>query len=389
MLIESQRLKFLDGLRGIAALSVVLYHHYLFLNSATLMTFPSLLESVLLKGHLGVQIFFVLSGFVIAYSMRNVLMSWEYIQQFFIKRSIRLDPPYWAALFLMMVASFLFSLLISQQQEWPFTFNQVLSNTLYVQEFLGFDSINPVAWTLCIELQLYLFFAFILQVLCWRLRAHSHAEQMRIMQSPFFTLFFALLLIGSLGYHNSMTEIQFKNWTPQGIFFPYWYSFFLGAATCWTLLGRLSNKWLCLYFALVGVCVILNFNAEMLTGFVVAFTIYTLGKWGHLATLSCTKMFQYLGRISFSLYLIHWLAGSNSIQFLYKRVGELNMTKFSLIYLFSLIISILTAHLFYLWIEAPCLKWSKAFGKEKQATSNSLLIADEKLMNPSSQEFLL
>lgn len=364
-MLEGQRLKFLDGLRGIAALSVVLYHHYLFLNSATSMTFPYPLEAFLLNGHLGVQIFFVLSGFVIAYSMRNVTMSWNYIQQFFIKRSIRLDPPYWVSLLCMLMASFLFSLLINPQQEWPFTPKQVLTNTFYLQDFFGFESINPVAWTLCIELQLYLFFALILQVLFWKQRAQSNEDQKRMMQSYLFAIFFTLLLIGSLSYHHVVTSLQLKEWIPQGIFFPYWYSFFLGAATCWNLLNRLSNSWLWIYFALVGACLILNFDEKMLTCLAVTLIIYILGK-RNLLEANCTSFFQYLGRISFSLYLIHWLAGSNVIHFLYKRMGELTMTKFSFIYLFSLVISTLTAHLFYHWIEAPCLKWSKAFGKERQ-----------------------
>lgn len=370
MIIGAQRLRFLDGMRGIAALSVVLYHHYLFLNAATSMTFPSFLESILLKGHLGVQIFFVLSGFVIAYSIRQATLSWRYIQQFFIKRSIRLDPPYWAILLLMMMASILFSKLVAKQEGWTFSFNQVLTNLLYLQGFFGFDSINPVAWTLCIEFQLYLFFISILQMLFQIQRAHQYEEQIRFFGSSAFGFFFALLLIGSLGYHFPATAAQLENKTLQGLFFPYWYSFFIGVATCWSLLGRLSNKWLGLYLGLVGLCLVLHFDAQLMTSLIVALVIYIVGWSGYLETITGSKIFQYLGRISFSLYLIHWLAGSNCIHFLSKRMGELNMTKFFFIYLFSIGISILAAHVFYHWIEAPCLEWSKNFGNKGAKTEN-------------------
>lgn len=368
MIVNTQRLRFLDALRGIAALSVVLYHQYLFLNAATSMTFPSFLERIILKGHLGVQIFFVLSGFVIAYSIRHTTLSWYYIQQFFIKRSIRLDPPYWAILFLTVMATLVFSKWIAKQEDWPFSFNQILTNALYLQGFFELDSINPVAWTLCIELQLYLFFVLVLQSLFWLYKAEKYEEQVSFFRSSIFALFFAILLIGSLSYHFPVTAIQLQDKALKGIFFPYWYSFFIGAATCWTLLGLLSSKWLYLYLSLIGLCLIFHFDAQMMTCLTVALIIYTVGQLGYLESLTCSKIFQYLGRISFSLYLIHWLVGSNCIHFLYKRLGELDRMKFSFIYLFSIGISILAAHVFYQWIEVPCLKWSKNFGRQKQSS---------------------
>jgi peptidoglycan/LPS O-acetylase OafA/YrhL len=269
----------------------------------------------------------------------------------------------------MMLASILFSKLIAKQEGAIFSFNQILTNVFYVQGFFEFDSINPVAWTLCIELQLYLFFISILQVLFWIQNAHQYEEQMRFFGSPAFALFFALLLIGSLGYHIPSVATQLEARTLQGLFFPYWYSFFIGTAICWTLLGYLSNKWLCLYLSLVGLCLVLHFDAQVMACLVSALVIYGVGRLGYLETLTCSNAFQYLGRISFSLYLIHWLAGSNCIHFLFKRMGELNLVKFSFIYLFSIGVSILAAHLFYQWIEAPCLKWSKNFGSNKSIYS--------------------
>lgn len=360
---NSHRLSFLDGLRGIAALCVILYHHYLFLNQATSMAFSPFLEEVLLKGHLGVQIFFVLSGFVIAYSIRNASLSWEYIGRFFIRRSIRLDPPYWVALTCMIGATLFFSLVIAKEEKDLFSIGQVFTNLVYLHEFLGFTSINPVAWTLCIELQLYLFFVFVLQGISWLFRAKNREDQQTLFKSQMFAAFFALLLIGSLSYHHSILGQQMESWSPKGVFFPYWYSFFIGVACCWRLLGWLSKQWLGIYVCCIVLCLVDTFNEQVAACLVVVSVIYAVGASGYLEKWTMSSVLQYLGKISFSLYLIHWLAGSNCILFLSKRVGEMTMMKFTMIYLFSIGISILTAHLFYRWIELPCLKWSKELGR--------------------------
>lgn len=357
---QASRLRFLDGLRGVAALAVVLYHNYLFLNGATNVSFPSAIEALVLKGHLGVQIFFVLSGFVIAYSIRNANFSWSYVGRFFVRRSIRLDPPYWIALFLMIAATIIFSFLTGKAGG-NFSSSQMLANTFYMQQFFGFDSINPVAWTLCIELQLYLFFVLILQLLFATLQANRQVEQAVVLKSTASTLFFTVLFAASLSYHDGEGAANLRELTPQGLFFPYWYSFFIGTAVCWNLLGQLSNRWLMFLFGLMGLSLPFQADGEMATCFFTALTISGVGKRGELETTALSKVFQYLGRISFSLYLIHWLAGSNCTLFLSKRVGDMTLLKFSMIYLLSLGVSIFAAHLFYLWVETPCLRWSKQF----------------------------
>ena len=56
---------------------------------------PAPLETALKLGFVGVDIFFVLSGFVIAYSVREARITPRFLGRFALRRSIRLDPPYW------------------------------------------------------------------------------------------------------------------------------------------------------------------------------------------------------------------------------------------------------------------------------------------------------
>jgi peptidoglycan/LPS O-acetylase OafA/YrhL len=257
-------------------------------------------------------------------------------------------------------------------QEVIFTQGQIFANLFYLQELLGYSSINPVAWTLCIELQLYLFFVFILSLFFQIYRAKYLEDQINLIQSIPFALFFTLLLIVSLSYSHFNLD-----WTPKGLFFPYWYSFFLGAAVCWTTIDRMAKHWLYLYFGLIALCLAFHFDEQMLMSLMIALVIYGIGQLDYLKTWSGSRLFQYLGKISFSLYLMHWLVGSNCINFLAKRVGELTMVKFSLIYLVSIGLSIFIAHLFYRWVEQPSLKWSQRFGK-----FNRLIPSVEGTSNP-------
>jgi hypothetical protein len=87
------RFRTIGGLRGIVAFGVALFHF----NSAIVRSasnwLPSWGETIPLNGFLGVEIFFVISGFVIAYSVWDGAYSFRYLGLFALRRSIRLDPP--------------------------------------------------------------------------------------------------------------------------------------------------------------------------------------------------------------------------------------------------------------------------------------------------------
>jgi peptidoglycan/LPS O-acetylase OafA/YrhL len=111
-----------------------------------------------------VQIFFVLSGFVIAYSLRQEKISPRFCLRFFLKRSIRLDPPYWLIVALMLMLNFMGSVIFNKGGEFLATPFQVLMNLLYLPDFPHIPRILPVAWTLCIEIQFYMSFFLLLLV---------------------------------------------------------------------------------------------------------------------------------------------------------------------------------------------------------------------------------
>ena len=156
----TQRFTFLDALRALAATGVAAYHigRYGPVAHAAQEAMPRWLESSLKYGWVGVQIFFVLSGFVIAYSLRATRVTPAFVAQFAVRRSLRLDPAYWTTIALVLLLSaFIPSVFADPNLEGdPVSAGQVAAHLFYLQNILGLGNISVGFWTLCIEVQFYL-----------------------------------------------------------------------------------------------------------------------------------------------------------------------------------------------------------------------------------------
>ncbi|MFB7089564.1 acyltransferase family protein [Streptomyces sp. NPDC056296] len=149
------RLRSLDGLRLLAALMVCLYHlagkngevAESWSQSPGQM-FPTLSQAAV-YGCLGVQFFFVISGFVICMS------SWgRSLGDFFRSRVARLYPAYWAALLLVGAASLVLPVVFA-----PLRSDEFLMNFTMLQQPMGVPRVLGVCWTLWVEMRFYVLFA--------------------------------------------------------------------------------------------------------------------------------------------------------------------------------------------------------------------------------------
>lgn len=121
---------------------------------------PSFVEAIFSFGWLGVVIFFVLSGFVITHSLRKVPPTAASLGNFILRRQIRLDPLYWLTL-LLTVLTLYFPPSGVQTTHFP-SWRSLLANLFYLQGILDAYPWVSVAWTLCLELQFYLFFLLLI-----------------------------------------------------------------------------------------------------------------------------------------------------------------------------------------------------------------------------------
>jgi peptidoglycan/LPS O-acetylase OafA/YrhL len=137
---QQSRIRQLDGLRGLAVSLVVLNHHNL-LNA----------------GWLGVDLFFVLSGYLITNILRKTKDSPTYWPQFWVKRTTRILPP--LLLLLLLTYLFRFSLSVMQAAAYAATLGDLLA-----YERKHYELLRPL-WSLAVEEHFYLLWPLAVRLL--------------------------------------------------------------------------------------------------------------------------------------------------------------------------------------------------------------------------------
>ncbi|MFE6970665.1 acyltransferase family protein [Isoptericola sp. NPDC057653] len=151
------RLAALDGLRFLAAMAVVAYHYVAVNHSAwgarTEDSFPHL-QPIAVFGSFGVQLFFVISGFVI------LMSAWgRDVRSFTASRVGRLFPAYWFS-----VAAVVALLVLVAPGRKAVGIPEAAANLTMVQRAFGVQDIEPVYWTLWTELRFYVLIGILLAV---------------------------------------------------------------------------------------------------------------------------------------------------------------------------------------------------------------------------------
>lgn len=106
-------------------------------------------------GYLGVEIFFVISGFVIPWSLRSGYGFRDY-PRFLLKRNLRLYPPYVASIAITILATNFVLVPLFHIPHMTVTGRDLLLHSAYLNDLAHVPWINVVYWTLAIELQWYL-----------------------------------------------------------------------------------------------------------------------------------------------------------------------------------------------------------------------------------------
>jgi peptidoglycan/LPS O-acetylase OafA/YrhL len=143
----------IDLLRFLAALAIVLFHYSYRGHAAddlTAMSYPAL-APVFKYGYLGVELFFMISGFVILMTAAN-----RSLGEFVIARMVRLYPAFWTCC----TITFLVTLAIGEPPHSA-SLVRYLANMTMLSGFVGVVSIDGAYWSLFVELQFYVLAALL------------------------------------------------------------------------------------------------------------------------------------------------------------------------------------------------------------------------------------
>lgn len=328
------RLVFVDGMRALAALSVFAFH---VLGPALADLGPlgaKIAESVIPFGKYGVQVFFVLSGFVIAHSLRSAVVTPGFVLRFVARRSIRLDPTFWVTIAVTLGSVFLSNHLDrSRQIPYPPAL-EVAANLLYLQDVVGYPRVLEVSWSLCIEIQLYIVFVCLLGVIN-RIRMPAAAVSGVI-----------AVFVGSL-LGAFLSGLPGQVW-----FISYLYLFLVGAVVAWHGSGRLGAAPVLLSVTLVAVCSLLFRAPGPAIGAATALLLLLAQKVGKLTSWLSERPVQFVGRLSYSFYLVHTLVASRMIGVGRRIIGP--GFERSLLYVaITFAVSLLGAWLLFRFVERP------------------------------------
>jgi peptidoglycan/LPS O-acetylase OafA/YrhL len=346
----------LDGLRGISILIVYIHHLY---------------SPLMPAGFLGVDIFFVLSGFLIT---SLLVEEWNRkgsisLKDFYIRRALRLMP----AVFLLILITGALALVVLDKSTASETYQGIWLTLSYVSNWLyafGYFSVeNPlgITWSLAIEEQFYITWPLLLSLtLRFKLRRRwilcilaliiaiipLHRKMLLEQGANILRLYYASdthadgLLIGCLvGLlvswdllpHNKRCGIWMKFLAALGIIF-FGYSVSLPS---WMN----SLLYVCVGFTLVSLSVALSLIVMILSPPKFA-----------LLVLKFTPL-VWIGRISYGLYLWHWPVR----WFIYQRKALPASTEQLVT---AVVLSLLLPTLSYHFVEKPFLRWKKRFSSK-------------------------
>lgn len=307
----------LNWLRGIAALLVCLYHfrEYVWHNEI-----PNTFLHFISYGHLGVIMFFVISGFIIPYSLYSKGYTITNFTQFLAKRTLRIEPPYIIIIALIIAVQYYVYTYISGI---PFVLNtkQILLNVTYIAPFVNVEWINVIFWTLAIEFQFYVLTGSVYPLLM-RNKLYKY------------TLFVALLALGFIIPDKYQTV--FHNY----IYFVVGFQSFL-----------FFTKNIALTEFLVSIVASVVFMYVFKATEVIPFVLFTVV--GIFTLNYKNRIADFFGNISYSLYLTHGLIGGNIALIIKPEVPKY------IVYVLILFNAITFAYIYYNVIERLFLKLSK------------------------------
>lgn len=316
---EKNRLLELDALRGLAALAVVIYHY--FYRYDILYGHEGLSTEWAQLGKLGVQLFFMVSGFVIYWTLNRV----DKPLDFLVSRFSRLYPTFWfSALLTFTIISF-FGL-----PGREINLHHAIMNAFMFHEYAGIKHIDGVYWTLTIELTFYfwIFIFFITGVLKYTEYLFSPLIMISVLQSQGLIEFSELI--------NKILMLQYL-------------SYFLAGICFYKLMNKLANKFTYAILMLCMVSTLFVFSKGVFLITSAFYLLFFLAVSGRLKFLSI-KPLVILGSMSYSLYLLHQNIGYIVINKLYN-IGVNPILSIILAILTTLSLAYLTTR----FVEKPSL----------------------------------
>ncbi len=342
------RLAFIDALKAIASQLIVLHHLAFYgpMSDVASALAPGLFSWLSQDARIAVQVFLVIGGYLAAKTLAPAgALKTITPLSLLLKRYFKLVIPYIAAVLLsVLCAWFARQLMDDDSIPDPATFKQMLAHVALLQGVLGFDSLSAGAWYVAIDFQL---FCLLLAVL-WLARSLGDERGQ----------FLALVLVAGLALVSLFYFNRDSNWDDWGLYFFGAYS--LGVFACWTTASATNRRhhpgWLVMMAVVVVVALVVDFRSRIAVALLTALALAISGRWGFIEDRPRMKVLAYLGKISYSVFLVHFpiVLVTNAI---FSRIAPAS----ALANAFGIVIawagSVAVGALFYRFVESRSVHW--------------------------------
>lgn len=368
----------LDGIRGLAVL-LVLYHHLFWSNPVSGNRIFNFLNAIRASSFVGVNIFFVLSGFLITGILLDTVTSPNFFKTFYARRTLRIFPLYYGVLLVLFLLTGPFHFVWNGWQYFFLTYTSNLVLWSRPPLLLQRVSIDHF-WSLQVEEQFYLVWPLIL----YRVRSLRNLIQLSIV-ACFTVLLIRIVLVAERPHLNNL-------------YFPYSPTFscvdnlLFGCCLCALLRTNLRQQVLDLAPRIFALCAlvltgaaVLNHGLEWMTSIfipTIGFSLIGISAASLIAMSlrpgSRTKQFfsnptlRFFGKYSYGLYVFHYpIAGllTNPVRLyidghFHKKVLGV-IAGAIVVFIASTLVALLSYHFF----ELPFLKLKKHFTYRKNAAA--------------------
>lgn len=290
---------FVDALRSVAA-TVIAWHHFAWYGPLSEYALPVVGGTVYWLANYGrfaVQVFFVLGGYVMARGMVNRSWSALQVSKYIAQRYCRLGLPYLAAIVVAIGACSLGrSYLPPAVVDPPPNAKLLVAHVFFLHKILGYDSLSAGLWFVGVNFQLSLVFVgmlFVRDYIAGLFPASSAFPKTMLL------LLGWLLAASSLFYFN--IGDYWDDW------FIYFYAhFFLGILVHYALEDDRDQAWLGMYALMLVVALAYNFRLQLVATLLTGLVLFSGGKFGIMDRWPKSRIFDFLGRTSYSLFLVHF-----------------------------------------------------------------------------------
>lgn len=329
-----QRLVDLDGLRGLAALAVVIFHFFFRYND--IYGHEDLYTTWALFGQSGVPLFFILSGFVISWTTERESSPLDFL----VSRFSRLYPVYW---FLMWFTFALVAWFGLSGRETSFL--AAIANMAMFHQYLGIGHVDGVYWSLTYELTFY-FWVFALFVI-----GKSHFTEYLLAAFLSITL---LAHFGAFDLPGIVKQMLLNKYA----------AYFLGGV-CFYRLANHQHSTASYGLLLLAVAATLALNSPkeaIVNSFL--FGVFYLCISQRLPILKA-NILVFFGSISYALYLVHQNLGYIVINQFYAFGWHPLGGIFT-----ATVLAVIFAYLATVWVEQPALRAIRRFYRNSEWVQN-------------------